>query len=199
MALSDLIGQFLVWALGAIFISFIATIVAVGLWFLWKYLKYKIKVTIYEKVGNAYMVHDNKAFEQIQPGSDGKRQRKIVLQKKFKGIKKGVLPSSITFLPMNRGKMLNMVYRDGLMMPLPLREENEPELVSTTEDVLRVLESWDSDYVDNVETHKKPAGFLEKYGGYIVPFTVMFFNFILWLVLLSQINGGGGGGFQVIP
>lgn len=192
MAYTDFILTFLTWAIGATVVTFITVLFAVAGLLFWRWFKYKITVIIYEKVGDAYIAHPNKAYEHIGLDDAGKRTRSLRLLKKFKGMKKGPLPPSFSFVPTARGKLLNIIYRDGIISPLSVQEHSPPELSWNTNDLLRVLDSWDADYVENLETHRQSPSFMDRFGGYIIPATVMFLNFILWLILLTRINGGGG-------
>jgi len=194
---ASLIYQMAIWGM----ISFMVGGVLIGLgaviFWVMRTLKYKIKLDIYEKVGGAYLSYGREAVEVInkQTAGSGKRVTHLLLRVPFKGTKKIPLPDSATFIPhgtlLTTKKKLNLLYTNGLFAPLNVVEHSPPELSFNVEDVLTVLQSWDQDFAENLETHKPKATFWDKYQQFITILSVLSMTMIFWILIFVITRQGG--------
>lgn len=194
MAVGNYVMVFFMWT----FIALLAGLLLIGMlfFFLWLYrlLKYKVEVHLYEKVGSAYQLRKDVACEVLgQDMSTNKRRTYLLLRKGFKGLKKLPLPQSSEYIAAGMRKHINLLFKDGLLSPLPILESNDPTLSWKPEHLLRVLDSWDADYSENLETHKMGQSFWDKWGVSINFWILIVMQFILFLILIMQLKGGQGG------
>ncbi len=187
----------LMWGMFSFIVGVILLGIGVGVMLLIRHLKYKVKLDIYEKVGGAYMGFGRDAREVInKPDVKGKRHTFLLLRTPFKGYKKIPLPDSASYVPfasklVGNRKKLNLLFKDTLFAPLPITENSDPAFNFDTKDLLYILNSWDQDYAENLETHKwgEPT-FMDKYGMYVLPFSMILIMFVLFFILIQQIGGG---------
>ncbi len=183
-------GSFFLWGAIALIAGFVILLLGVLFIFLWRILRYKIKVDIYEKVGEGFIGYTDLAREVFSKDENGKRQTFLRLLKGLKGVKKIPLPPSSNYIPFGMRKKLNLLYKDSLFTPMPIVEHSDPAIFSSTSDLLRVLHSWDSDFSENLETHRGGASFFDKYGNYVFFGILIMTQFVLFLVLITQLKGG---------
>ena len=95
-------------------------------------------------------------------------------------------------------KKVNLLYKDGLFFPLPIKQTSNEALSYEPSDMLRVLQSWDADYSENLETHRQGGSFWDKWGVSINLWLLIVVQFILALIVISVIKSPGGGGQIII-
>jgi len=194
---ASLIYQMAIWGMvtfvvGGIIIVFVAVLMYVARTF-----RYKVKLDIYEKVGGHYLSYGREALEVInkQTAGTGKRVTHLLLRVAFKGTKKIPLPDSATFIPhgtmLTTKKKLNLLYTNGLFAPLNVVENSPAALTFNVEDVLTVLQSWDQDFAENLETHKPKASFWDKYQQFITILSVLSMTMIFWILIFVITRQGG--------
>jgi len=199
MAIENLAVTFMIWMGIALAGGVFIIISSIGSYLLWRLMRYKIRVDIYEKVGDKnFICFSDFAREVVNFDDNGKRKTFLRLLKGLKGMKKIPLPESHVYIPQGMRKKLNLVYKDSIMTPLPITENSDPQLTFDPKDMLKVLYSWDQDYSENLETHKTGSGFWDRWGNQISWLILIFTQFILFLILITQQSGGGGSLPQVI-
>ncbi len=190
----------ILWAMGAFIVGAVLIGGAFIIWFVLRYFTYKIKLDIYEKVGNSYLSFGREAKEvinRIDPVTN-KKASYLLLRIPFKGLKKIPIPPSTMFIPhgtiMATKKKVNLLFKDRLFAPLPITENSPESLTFNPADLLSVLDSWDADHQENLETHRAKAGFWDKYQQFITILSVLGLTMVFWIVIFVLTNGGGGGG-----
>ena len=189
-------------------VTFVTGLVLIGLGmaflFVYRYMKYKVILDIYEQVGGSFLSFGRQAREVINKVSDqnGKRKTYLLLRVPFKGIKRIPLPDSSKFIPhgtiITTKKKLNLLFTNKVFVPLHI-ENNSPEVLSySLEDLPRVLDSWDADYAENLETHKAKPGFWDKYQQFITILSVLGMTMVFWILIFVITRQGIGGGAQLI-
>lgn len=202
--LAEQITTGLIWAMVVFVIGSVLIAFAFGILFMSRYFKYKIKLDIYEKVGDGYQSFAREAKEVIHKVSDmnGKRRTYLLLRVPYKGKNKIDLPASASYIPHGTifatKKKLNLMFTDGIFAPLHI-QQNSPEVLNfNPKDLLRVLDSWDQDYAENLETHKAKPGFWDKYQQFITILSVIGMTMIFWILIFVITTGGGAGSPQQI-
>jgi len=195
----------ILWAMGAFIVGTVLVGVSFAFWFLLRYFQYKIKLDIYEKVGGSWLSFGREAKEVINKADPvtGKRRSYLLLRVPFKGQTKIPIPPSTTFIPhgtiLTTKKKVNLLFKDRLFAPLPIKEFSDPALSFNSEDLLSVLDSWDADHQENLDTHRAKATFWDKYQQFITIISVLGLTMVFWIVIFVLTNGGtGGGGSQLI-
>ncbi len=158
-----------------------------GLW-VFRTLKFKINVNVYEHVGGDSHIGRRDVAKEVEKDHSGKRQRFLRLLKARVSI--GPFPSE-KFVMFNTRKHINLHFQDGIYTPLPIGHDSDAALKFKKDDLLTVLHLWDKDHEENLETHKwgEPT-FMDKYGAYILPFSMILIMFVLFFILIQQIGGG---------
>ena len=181
-------GQVVFWV---VIIIFMVVLVGVlGFFALWVFrtLKFKVRVTIYEHVGQNNHVGKKDVGREVEKTDGGKRVRFIRLLKARKSI--GPFGSD-KFVVFGNNKQLNLHLEDGIFTPLPIAHNSDPSFNFEKSDLLTALQLWDQDYAENLETHKwgEPS-FMDKYGNFVMPFAMILIMFVLFFILIQQIGGG---------
>ena len=181
-------GTVLFWVV--MIISLVVLVGVLGFFALWVFrmLMFKINVDIYEHVGNGNHIGHKDVAKEIEKTKDGKRQRFIRLLKARKSI--GPFGSE-KFVIFGIRKKLNLHFEDGIYTALPITHSSDAGLNFDKNDLLTALQLWDQDYAENLETHKwgEPT-FMDKYGMYVLPFSMILIMFVLFFILIQQIGGG---------
>lgn len=185
---------FIMWAFGAVVVGFFLILFGVVMYFAWRFMRYRIKVDIYEQVGKSFVGFGDLARELVNVLEDGKRKTYLQLLKGLKGKKRIPLPESANYIPFGMRKKLNLIYKDGLFSPLPIEEHSEPALTFNPMNLLSVLSSWDQDYSENLESYRVNPTFWDRYGNQFMWGFLIIMQFVLFLILIMQTQGGGGGG-----
>ncbi len=166
-------------------------VLAIGGYFLWRLMRYKIKVVIHEKVGDVSTWYDDFAREVVRTEEGGKIKSYLHLLRGFKGKKRLALPDSITYSPMGMRKFLQLRYRDGVFLELKV---NDADLTYEPAAVLKVLQTYSMLTDRNIDLHKPKQGWLDKYGMMLAVFFPMMMHFVLIIVIIAMLKSGGGGG-----
>lgn len=186
--IGGIIGQTVFWvALIAMFLVLIGVMAFFALW-VFRTLKFKINVNIYEHIGENNHIGRKDVGKEVEKSKDGKRLRFIRLLKGRKSI--GPFGSE-KFVMFNTRKQINLHLEDGIYTPLPIAHNSNPAFTFEKGDLLTALQLWDQDYAENLETHKwGEPGFMDKYGMYVLPFSMILIMFVLFFILIQQIGGG---------
>ena len=186
--IGGVVGQVILWVV--LITSFLVLIGVLAFFALWVFrtLKFKIRVTIYENVGENNHVGRKDVGREVEKSADGKRVRFIRLLKARKSI--GPFGSD-KFVVFGNTKQLNLHLEDGIFTPLPIAHQSDPAFKFEKSDLLTALQLWDADYAENLETHKwGEPNFMDKYGAYVIPFAMILIMFVLFFILIQQIGGG---------
>jgi hypothetical protein len=108
------------------------------------------------------------------------------------------LPNSEDFILAGRMKEINLAYINGFFFPMTPQEHSDPAMTYDLSSVQRAMESWDSDYAENVETHKGNPTFMDKYGNMIMLGMVLMTQFIFLIIILTQLKGGAGNAVSAV-
>lgn len=191
-SIASYVIMFFMWIFLALFAGIFLIILGVAGYVGWRLLKYRIHVDIYEKVGKTFIGFGDYAREVIHSVQGGKEKTYLQLLKGLKGMKRIPLPESATYIPFGMRKKVNILYRDGIFCEMPIIENSDPAITFEPSKLLRVLQSWDVLSTRNRELHSPKQGFWDKYGNQFMWGLLIFMQFVLFLILIMQLKGGGG-------
>ncbi len=197
MALADTITNANLGAIGSTIFLWLVIIVLIvvfsvvifffALW-LWRVLKFKVNVIIYEHIGENQHFGTKEIGQEVNEVHEGKRRSYLHL---FKSRKKIGPFGSDAFSLFGTRKHLNLHLENGIYTPLPIAHSSSAALKFEKGDLLTALQLWDQDYAENLETHKLgQGGFWDKYGSFVMPFAMILIMFVLFFILIQQMQSG---------
>jgi len=183
-----LIGQIMVYLIIILFlVAMVAILYFVGTQ-LWRVLKYKVKVDIYEHLGEDNHIGRSDLAEEVTTEKDGKR---VSYLKLLKSHKKAGPFSSDKFMQFGRMKKIHLHLVDGLFTAMPIKHNSDAGLTFEKSDLLTALQLWDQDYAENLATHNLDNNnFWDKYGSIMMNGGMILIMFVLFFVLIQQMQSG---------
>lgn len=186
--IGGIVGQVFFWLIMILFITVLTAVLGFMAWTLWKMLKYKVSVDIYEHVGENTHVGRRDVGREVEETTDGKRKRFLQLLK----LRKKIGPfASDKFMQFGNRKKLDLHLENGIFTPLPVAHNSDPALQFNKTDLLAALQSWDQDYAENLETHRiTDMSFFSRHEAAILSGTMIIMMFVLFFILINQMQSG---------
>lgn len=175
------LGDALSWVFLLALIAVVMSVVGYLGWWFYRYMRYDIKVSILEPMGaNAWR-------ERIDMAREDRKMKHLELR----GYREFIsIPGPQFFLLSGKRRSLKFVEVSGYLLPMEITMEWPPNY-SVKMEKLSIAVAWrENSRKESLSAYSETMGFMEKYGTVVVSSMTMIMMFVLFFILINQMQGG---------
>ncbi len=149
--------------------------------FLWRYLKYKIKVTIIDHVGDSHIVKSDTAQEVKE--KTGKNYLKLLKTRVSIPV-----PNPDKYVSMGNKKQLFLHKHNDLFTPMLVTHNSPAAFEFKMDDLVSVLFWREQDHQEALETYRNAPSFWDRFQQPILFMSFMLIQFVLFFILFQKLG-----------
>lgn len=183
--LGAIAGDVFFWLIIILFVIALALIIGWGTAFVYRLMKYKIKIEIYHQQGpDSFRPVEDLGME-VTNDKTGRTELRILKAKRTIA-----MPPGKFLMPMGMRSKLNLAKIGGELIPMQVTT-NSPVTFELNLEKLSNAISWrEKSRESAVEAYYGKESFFSKYGAVLMNATLMIMMFVLFFILIHQMQSG---------
>lgn len=159
----------------------LAVVVFFAFMALYKLLRYRIRITIIDHVGDSHLIRQDMAQEVNEKG--GKNYLKLLKSKISIPV-----PNPDKYLAMGLKKQLFLHKHNDLFTPMLVSHNSPANFEFKMDDLVSVLFWREQDHQEALDTYRDRPGFWDRYQQPILFMSFMMIQFVLFFILFQKLG-----------